>query len=222
MKKPGVRDWMRVASWLTLDERERVIKDNEQMVANVKARGLPGEKDFGEFDNLELACKVIPEHVRNVGKFIIRCPHRTDSTIQRKLFVPWSEVEQFVQILPGGYQQYRLGIRQVVEPIWSGTIISSIDSQRIVMELWRGKHLALDDGGNAETSWRGIIDCSLGRPNITWSNGCTDEMKQAMLCALQYLFPRRYPTESLYVEFVLTKEGYQFLGLSTDPFWTKI
>jgi hypothetical protein len=222
-KKPGIRQWVSGHPGLNQFERERVIEDNEHAVENTKRLNLPIDRDFGSFDGLESMAAAVPEEYKRDCLFIIRCPHRTKQTIERKLFVPWSEVVRFVeQDLPGGYKQYKLGLREVSQPVWSGTVVSSKGGDSILLELWKGKHLEMDDG-DASTSFRGIFNDDPNWPRrFVWSDGCTDEMKDMMLTALRYLAPNLRPDKSLFAEFSIAAEGkYLFHGVSFDPYWTE-
>ena len=217
-EKPGIVEWLVVMSTITNADRQRVAAENNLMVRNVEAERLPMDKDFGSFNTLVQAENAIPLEVRKTSLFIIRCPHRTNHDVQRKLFVSWQELVDFVQNLPGGFQQYRLGIREVSLPIWSGTIVCSKDG-RILIEIWEGKHLEMDSG-NAETSFRGLYD-PLGI-HFQWSDNCADEVKSVALGALRFLDRNLRPAEPIFAEFNLTMDGeYRFIGVSRDPFWTE-
>jgi hypothetical protein len=221
MKKAGIRQWVGSHPGLSAWERERIFRDNEQAVRNLKHFGLPMDRDFGSFDTIAEASKTIPdEHKRN-SLFIIRCPLRSGDDIKRALFVPWNEVVRFVEELPGGYEKYTLGIREVTIASWSGTIICSQNGEHVLIELWKGKHLEMDEGG-WQSSFRGVYDENPPAPRrFVWSDGCTEEMKRMMLGALSFLSPTCRLNRSMHVEFSVTPKGYRFHGLSFLPFWTE-
>jgi len=221
LRKPGILQWVSAHPGMSPWERERVIDDNELAVGNARGMDLPMDKNFGSFDDLFAMSAAIPEEYKNGSLFIIRCPHRAEKIIQRKLFVPWDEVVKFIGDLPGGYERYKLGIREVSVPVWSGTIISSKSGDSVLIELWKGKHLEMDDG-NASTSFRGIFNDEPSWPRrFVWSDGCTDDMKQMMLGALRYFAPSLRPDKSFYSDFSITENGYRFHGVSFDPYWTE-
>lgn len=222
LAKPGIRQWVSVHPGLTPAERQRIIEDNEHAVDNVRRLGLPMDKDFGSFDDLIAMSAAVPEEYKRDCLFIIRCPHRVKDVIERKLFVPWTEVVEFVEhALPDGYGRYKLGLREVSRPIWSGTVISSNNGGSVVIESWRGKHLEMD-GGDISTSFRGIFGDDPGSPRrFVWSDECTGEIRELMLGALRYLAPDLRPCKSFFAEFSLTDKGYRFHGITFDSFWTE-
>lgn len=221
-KKPGIRQWVSAHPGLTPSEQQRIIEDNEHAVENTKILGLPMDKDFGSFDDMAAMSVAVPDEYKQECLFIIRCPHRTKQVIERKLFVPWSEVVRFVENdLPDGYKNYKLGLREVSRPIWSGTIVSSKGGDSVLIELWKGKHLEMDDG-DVSTSFRGIFTDDPNHPRrFIWSDNCTDEIKMMALGALRYFAPNLRPDKSFFAEFSITDKGYRFHGVSFDPFWTE-
>jgi len=221
LAKPGIVQWVSNHSGLSTLARQRIIEDNEQAVANVRWLNLPMDRDFGSFNDLESMSRAIPEECKQNSLFIIRCPLRTGKAVERDLFVTWDGVIQFVDNLPGGYEQYRLGLREVSVPLWSGTIISSMGGESVKIELWQGKHLAMDEGG-AATSFRGTYDRAPGNPLVfVWSEGCTNAMKDMMLRALKYFALHLNPRESFIAEFSVTARGHRFNSVSFDPYWTE-
>ena len=218
-KKAGIRQWVSEHPGLNSQEKQRIIDDNEKAVENTKRLKLPMDIAFGSFDSIEQMTTGVPEEFRNNCLFIIRCPHRSKQIIQRKLFVPWVDVVQFVKDLPEGYEQYRLGLREVSQPVWSGTIVSSKGGDSVLVELWKGKHLEMDDG-NKDTSYRGVFnDDPTCHRRFIWSENCTDELKEMMLNALRYFARDLRPKESFSAEFSITTKGYRFHGVSFDPYW---
>ncbi len=218
MKKAGILEWLVVIPGLSSHEQQRVAHENERMVKNVKDLGLPMDRDFGSFKDLDAARLAIPAQFRDSSLFIIRCLHRTrQDVVHRKLFVKWVDVENFVAELPGGYQDYWLGLREVSEPDWSGTIVCSRDGA-ILIELWEGKHLQIDLTGSVNTSFRGMYGPM--QTSFRWTENCTVRMKEVMIGALRYVLSDFRRAEPIFVEFSLTDKGYRFIGASRDPFWT--
>ncbi|MBP6858203.1 MAG: hypothetical protein KBC33_00005 [Candidatus Pacebacteria bacterium] len=221
MKKPGIREWVSGNNLLSEQEKLRIIEDNEHAVATVRKLKLPMDTDFGSFDDLASMEQAVPQAFKQSGLFIIRCPHRTEQIIHRKLFVPWADVVKFVNELPGGYKLYQLGLREVTLPTWSGTIISSSDGASVIIELWEGKHLLMDDG-DERTSYRGVYRADPGSPrHYVWSENCTSTIKETALNALRYFAPNLRPNKSFFAEFSVSEQGYRFHGVSFDPYWSE-
>jgi|GEM_PF-6715159 len=217
-QKAGVREWLGAIPGISKFTQNRVLRDNERMVRNLRSLGLPMDRDFGSFDTMEEASRAVPAKFKKDCLFIIRCPHRTNKElIERKLFVPWSEVEQFVRDLPGGYEHYELGVREVSKPLWSGNIRCS-RTGRIEIELWKGKHLDRDVGGTEVVSYYGTHV----PPQISfrWSDNCSVEVKDLMIGAFRFISPDLRFREAIFAEFNFTENGLRFIGASRDPFWT--
>ena len=222
-KKAGIVQWVNGHQGLDPWDQRRIIEDNERSVKNARDLGLPMDRNFGSFDDLAAMAAAVPEEYKSGGGlFIIRCPPRTMGDVKRKLFATWDQVVTFVNNLPGGYKQYRLGLREVTNPDWSGTIISSKGGDSVTIELWKGKHLEMDSGSD-KTSFQGFYNDSPIHPrHFVWSANCTNEVKGMMLNALRYFAPNLRPTRSLFAEFSLVNNGYRFHGVSFDSYWTEI
>jgi len=221
LKKAGIVAWISRHPALGDYERRRIIDGNEQAVAEAKKLRLPMDRDFGSFNSPAEMAAAVPETLRT-GLFIIRCPHRTEGTIQRKLFATWNQVQEFIENLSGGYEQYRLGLREVTEPIWSGTTVSSSGGQIVRLALWPGRHLAMD-AEIVPTSYWGVYSTEAGAPlHFIWSENCSEELKTLMLDSLRYFGPDFIPTRNLFAEFsVMQGNFYRFHGVSFDPYWTE-
>ena len=216
-------DRMRVQIGLGPLERERILKDNEKMPnKNLSGLRVSRDKDYGQFSSIAEAIKAIPRERRRTRKFIARCIQRRTWQISRRLFITWEEVVHFVQHLPGGEEEYIIGIREVSTPTYSGTIISSNGGKDVVIEIWGGKHLDMDSNSLFGVMSATFHDDPRFPRRFVYSENCwLPEDRRMMMQVVSRLGYHGRIKRSLFAEFNFTEEnGLIFIGASFDPFWT--
>ncbi len=227
MKKSGIGSWL---SQLSTREAERVSWDNSRMVDNVRKLNLPMDIDFGTFDDLDQLMLSVPVEFQKSSefRFIFRCESKTNrNDVRRKLFVSFREgVKFFKQLRSQGFS-FWCNIREVKVPDFAGTFIINAQKQKMVIELWPGRHLELDNPGERQDQFEVFSGCyNPGSPSfdlhINWSDNSTVGHRTIAVQAVQYLAPQLKLVESVYVEFYWQHTvGTRFIALSEDPFWTK-
>ena len=122
---------------ITRPEYEYFCYVNSHKEEEIRKRGLPQLEHYGFFDNLETLSAAVDSKGEGF-KFIIRCSNQSGE-VKRLIDATSSEVVEFAKSLPGGFDEWKVELKEFTETKQSGTLIVSSNGN-VSMEAWFGPH----------------------------------------------------------------------------------
>ncbi len=231
--KHSISNWAEAAEQAQIPMHATV--ENQEVAAGNTAKhkkeraeafGLPQLAIWGPSDDFDELRQSIPEEARAREQFVIRCQNKQTGRVERSIGISWQQVEDFVQALPGGKEQYSLRVQEYLKPDLAGTIIAN-GKGKIVIEIVRGDAYNIDAGKGIVMTYHPDTEAT-----IPWPKELTIEERQAVLSGLEYVTSvTREDAEHLkiYAEFnwrshhsETEPDRHWFFDVSDDDFWTNI
>lgn len=188
---------------ISRDIYEHFIYINSHKEAEMEKRGLPQLEHYGYFGSIE-GIENFLQTQDDAQRFIIRCANGKGD-IKRKLNSTKEEVLEYARELPGGFDTWKVELKEFTETKEAGTLI--IDSGgNVIMESWQGPHYFVSKGYPKITCHYSTGDFI---PRYTWNipNGIDRHtgkmMQERMLKIIKKFAPSLRPRarEPLYLEY---------------------
>lgn len=202
--------------YITQKEYEDFISKNNAKEERMRMRGLPQLKHYGYFTSVdEMRAKVTPGETE---KFIIRCMSNKTGDIKRLLDASFDEACEFAETLPGGFNDWKVELKEFVNTKAAGTMIVT-PLGKTDIEVWHGPHYLVT---TYTPKYRAKFDPDDFDMHFVWTSpeNASDlsEMQNYAIKALRHLFPYLKPksNEPIYAEFGIRDNGEVYFMEAND------
>lgn len=217
--KPNFANWAKEAlgkGIITKNKYEAIIEGESLKQDRMKEMGLPYLKNYGFFASIEEIKNKIKLD-RN-SKFVIRCISKENGRVERLVDINLDECCEFAEKLSGGFEKWKVEIKEAVPTVASGTIVREKDGGTRI-ESWHGPHYLSEKN----PKYIATIDPGRGEIHFDWRApaGTTDlhEMQKYAIDALRYISPNLKPktNDPIYLEYGVKKDGEIYFMDAGDP-----
>ena len=199
------------------------IRQNNAKEAAMTALGLPQLLHYGFYASLEEIAEIVPKRAVKNDRLIIRCRNKETGKIKRLLDTLLGGAISFAKKLPGGFEAWKVEVKEFTKTFCAGTIIVE-SSGKAFVETWRGSHYRNVIEGVPKL--HGAYDPETNR-GFQWKRSGNlhykSDLQRGAIQALKYVYPhlRFRKDEPIYLEYGIRPNGMvYFIEASTSPLLT--
>jgi len=201
---------------ITKSEYDEFISKNNSKEEEMEKLMLTQLKHYGFFNSIEEMQDKL--HHRDGDRFVIRCASKSGQDVKRLVDGSFDDVVKFAKELPGGFDKWKVELKEFIKTIAAGTIIVR-PSGETAIETWEGPHYM-----NTENPQMYHAFYNPEKPDISfqWQSPGVEEgsemLKWYAIKALKFIFPhvKPKPNMSVYLEYGVKPNGSIYFIEGTD------
>ena len=147
---------------ITTEVLHDFITKNNNKEQLLEEKGLPQLRHYGFFKSLNEIKDKLTEYKDE--RFIARCVNKKSGYVKRLIDIDLDGASDFVSALEGGFKDWNVEIKEFVNTIASGTIITDSLGKTII-ETWAGPHYL---NGTNVTKYSAEFDPESIKKNFVW------------------------------------------------------